>query len=415
MKNRCVLHMLRFLPLFFLAWNLWAGPPISSGLAPHGGSPEQALAESIEDPEYGRCGQDCLYTKAKEILSLQTYYVIRKRSFLMHPLAGSPDEKRALLGAFCQQEETLTHCLERYLQFSEFFVLKQRTGLGQNQKILADLKAAPHTPTIQTVRAPHRPVSQPMVPSYAKAGQLASFAKTQKDEQAPPSAQEWAKQLRDQLKPNPEDFVSFEEKQVLSSHTGSREWIEVPQFQDGKPILDQAAYDKALKAWEKWGKNLEGSTTQNPESWKKKQEFFQNQFIKQFEEAKPTQKTSERVLYEQVRGTFIQGINQTDPPPASQNPQTEVNPLNGWGKSSLDFPQNHPAKQEKKFEQVKIRPPEGGYTGEEEVLRPASGESKTSRSIHIQAGQIAVTPPPPRQTPSSAQDEALIRLRFDTD
>ena len=122
--------------------------PFASGVIEVPNGPNKVAAAYI-DPNYSMCGQDCIYGKAKEALSLQMQYVISKRQILdsfnldsSTPSYDSRQQKAKLIvGKFCNDAESGYACKVRYTQLTDFWLLKARSSLGGADQMIYSLNS----------------------------------------------------------------------------------------------------------------------------------------------------------------------------------------------------------------------------------------------------------------------------------
>jgi hypothetical protein len=123
------------------------------------GMPKGQESDAVHDPNFVKCGQDCYYQRAIENLSLQLHYYRTKTDQLLGDKLDRND-KITLLGNTCTEEEIsgnddddededntpqedpLKKCIDRFLKANQFWVVKVRTALKNNQEAKAQLHCA---------------------------------------------------------------------------------------------------------------------------------------------------------------------------------------------------------------------------------------------------------------------------------
>jgi hypothetical protein len=217
--------------------------------------------------QYVECGQDCLYQKANEKVTLQAIYLVKKISNLQAVLAGGGsdnyDHVVSELQLYCPDKvgskkiDDAVLCFKRYVQ-TQLPILRalkvtliknedmtaqlmsNQGGLGANSKSTAfqdstAVNRRPQTPDIEKE-------GELLMPSQASADRLKYLAST--------SYEKWAQDVS-KLAPKPEDF--FKTEQVMMpdpNHQGSlKPTTKIIRDKYG-PVLDANAYAKAKKEFE---------------------------------------------------------------------------------------------------------------------------------------------------------------------
>lgn len=225
-------------------------------------------------PEYRECGQNCLYEKGNENLSIQALTTINRVNDLYDfQRDGKYQEILDRLGTFCETngiqakgkpEEKAKECLGRYRDFQVYTLTRIKAGLIQNNTNVARLQEgtapgsnlttvggqAPDTRVVaafarymdekdatKKAQSPYVPFFEDLQAKYAemiKAGNQGNYA-------------EWLGDL--EREPRPEDFVKWREILRNPKNKGGERFRVMELDAQGKPVLDHKAYQDALNEW----------------------------------------------------------------------------------------------------------------------------------------------------------------------
>ncbi len=266
--------------VFVFSSGAWADPPSGGSMGTAGlavpyaagvsdvrpGTPE-ARAQSLTDPNYVDCDQQCLYGKARENLTLQFEYVQKKLDFVRDPSRFEGDRRKVLAG-FCGEgdknspRETTDDCAERYRKLTDLWLVKVKGALGSQEVAIASLRCAAFNPdgtckgvkaapTFQITRKPGEPEKTPQVQYFAKSVDMGQQLQKQIQSGSLKDIKDnatWENNLADSYEPVLEDFIKFK-KVPDPANPGSQ--MDVPVMNDeGLLTYDQAACQRAHAAWE---------------------------------------------------------------------------------------------------------------------------------------------------------------------
>jgi hypothetical protein len=225
-------------------------------------------------PDHQECGQDCLYSKANENLSLQVSYV-RTTMVKLNAVQGSNNVEIAnILGNFCTPDEiqstsgtpaagssTLDDCKNRFLRRGLFVLSKQASAIEKND--IAGSLLSSRAPGAQGLtnntgatgferyREPGADPLKPQVP-YVPTYEDLQKEYVQKHQDARYYASEeynnYIKSAAAVPSPSPDDFIQVKAIQKTPGVPNSGFYYQ-PVLVNGKPQYDAAAYAKALDTY----------------------------------------------------------------------------------------------------------------------------------------------------------------------
>jgi len=281
-------------------------------------------SDIIDDPNYTKCDNDCMYGRASENVSLQIDYMQAKLAYLRNK-KNSPEDKLALLGGYCYEGEDLDPCLKRYEErYHDLWLVKAKSALIHHEEAQKDLKCVNRDrqgncqdPSLDpdNAQASARSISPSLRPNekekkaqntyFLKANELAEYSKKLSAVEDKRNEKEWMDNYFDEkkgLKPSKEDFKKFkcsDPKDTTTCH------LEVDA--NGKFIPDEEAYRLALEDWNGIKTKLEADLTGKGKSVQQKEKIAKEAFEKIFS-GKPNGNI-QRQLYNQVRGDYVDDVN----------------------------------------------------------------------------------------------------------
>jgi hypothetical protein len=401
-------------------------------------NPDEVMANSLLDPNFTKCGQDCIYQKGNEVISQQLDYMIGKKDFLERP-STTPKQKREVLGGFCpkktaqanppnsnpqldengqpildedkdqddddEDEEEVKQCVDRYKQIVAFWLLKTRGALGKNHKSIADLSCVKWENGACTARVTS-PVAHIQVDElenkkadhstyYTKAKDLAMLR--EQIQFVPIDNKTWENTFVNALKPSKDDFVKFK-KIPRDPDNPSAGDLQVPVYKpDGSLEYDEAAYQRAKASWGR----LNGEVSSMIQGHQVNDIMKQNRekFIRDFKfEGRKEQKSEERKNFDFERGARVQQFQDF----SDWARTTSQKEMTFRGKSRPSgLPSGGPTYNP-------IREPDGGFTGNEDLKPNPQPQGRNRVHIYTESSgaQIGVfarpnsTPPATPPNPS---------------
>lgn len=416
--------LLFFFTLLF-PYSSLAGAPYASGSVP---VTSNNKSRAMIDPEYEKCGQDCIYSKANENISLQADFIIKKIMYIQ--IEPDSDKKKKILGNFCSSTEDGDDCANRYVAMHRFWFMKVRSSLGKNEKNRANLgctrfdvqgNCLVDTQAKAVEMGQSLPGSNQIntPPKYTQVAHFSTFQDLQKQAQidafqkhgqamnslmqvsSSASDDAWVNETYNDYKPNRDDFIKFKEifKDPNHPELGTQQ---IPMTNAmGNPLYDEAAYQRALNAW---GNNPNDPTHEslltdlNQMKGKISEKKIQNENEFISEQAPPSQgpKSVDHFIYDQVRGKSVDQINQDS---ANRSTASKNNP-DIFGNNRDRKNQNQPQNQSNTG---KI------YNGNEQIHPPLAkpdAEGNTTGVVTYSYSPEFFSQTDPSQSTSSAQTSA---------
>jgi hypothetical protein len=361
-------------------------------------STAQQMADAFQDPNYDACGQDCLYNKANENITIQMQYILQKYAALED---ASLDEqiKMKLLGSFCgkangqgSSDESFKDCKDRYIKVNKFWILKARGSVGSNEGAIAKLRCNQFGANGEclsnllgatTIEPGHDPsIAQKQLQlqytHISKSGDLGLESRNQAGAglQGVRDNAQWENDAYASLEPKQEDFVKFRK---IPDPGNAGQQLEIPVMNGNKLVYDKEAYQAAKDEWS--GKSVQSRSSSGNSApnlvqtraslkdalhgstegqrlnqvVKDDQKAFQAGFSKTVtpDQVKSSPDLLNRYIYDQARGQIV----------------------NVKGKSA---------------QKANFQAPQGGYTGLE-TITPPTAQTRTSLTVRLEAGQIGVS------------------------
>lgn len=333
-----------FFNFFYFAW---AGNsiPYASGAIE---ITEENKNQALLDDNYQKCGQNCIYNKANENISLQINFMEKKMSFLLNP-KNDETLKRSVLGNFCnisrneegsEIKENIYSCINRYKILTDFLNLKIRGSLGKNEEQLFNLNSKSNS-----FQFDEGEKKNGQVPYLLNAKELGERMKKTR-------LVEVVKNLEN-FKPKKEDFIEFDVNPI-DSNDPERGSSWTPRLKDKSDpnsiIYNEKAYERSMLEWKKIESTIK-QINQNPNLDKennKKREELAEAFSGSNKHNNQAKNEPLLQIYNNSRGSYIDVINDT------------VSPTNGWSASKKYEKDSNQTEQES----------EKKYDGNEEVKLP---------------------------------------------
>gem|GEM_PF-3817566 len=391
----------------FFAFAVLIGP---TGISVRAG--QTAVSDSQfnwQEPAYSPCGQECLYAKGNEAISLEALYIIRKLGLLQTALNEERHEEVAKnLPGFCTRiesdgEEGANQCFKRYRDIQILTLMKVRAALAINtgSRYMLNSQAAAvfsrgqngDPPGGLKAPLPYVPLMKDLEKRYANNPDLHSFIGL--------NYQKWASEL--QAKPSDDEFVVFERVPKDENDPTAGYWDVAKRNPDGTLKKDLKARDAAIEFWkrsqERAGNVLEdyADTPFSPSEFRGRRNLKDNVpvlSIKAFDEA---------------RGQMVDSANQFEPKPRRVPARNVAAPTNKGPESGADSSLKDQARAMADFQKRLARGQ--GVVGEVTLGRPPA--KRIDPQTVDATKEVKLRPPRPGDDPNGLYifygDEALTQ------
>jgi hypothetical protein len=232
--------------------------------------PASQVPDWADKNTYTDCGQDCLYKKGNENLSIQALYMVNKitniQEILDNRLNFSETDYNSIMGEmapYCPDiqvkfdqdtaNDDATKCFQRYMQVQVPLLRKLKSAIVRNEDSSTRLQA--NQPSMGGgaglkqasvfATATNNKPKKPQTPEFQTEDELLSTPAGQKKLQmlASESYARWAVDQMRAVEPQKEDFVRT--VTVPGESADSAPAVRILRNPDGTPQLDEKAYEKA--------------------------------------------------------------------------------------------------------------------------------------------------------------------------